>query len=239
MEFFIAGTDTGAGKTFVTAALASSLLIRGIRTGVQKWVTTGNSSQSEDIEWIRSMVTATVGSQALKDMVFSSPYCLSLPASPHLASEIDSVDIDIQYILSEYHRASSLTDILLVEGTGGVMVPITRKLLYADLLQQINPMVILVARSGLGTINHTLLTIEALRKRGLNILCVVLNSIDATGKHDETSKIIVEDNIRIIADIGRVEVFGPLPFMSDPLSKRLLQYIEPVIDRIMGACPDG
>lgn len=215
MNLFIAGTDTGVGKTFITAALCSDLINLGLKPGIQKWVTTGSSSGSGDIQFIKSFVAKVHGKETARQLPASSPYCLSFAASPHLASALDGVEIDADKILREYRKMGSICQILLVEGTGGIMVPVTRSLLSSDILQRAMPLVILVARSGLGTINHTLLTIEALKTRGLDILCVILNSVSPGEGKDDTSPVIVEDNIKIISELGRVDVFGPVPFTRD------------------------
>ena len=232
MEFFIAGTDTGAGKTFVTAILAAALIKEGLHTGVQKWITTGGVDQSGDVEFVRSALSGLLGAKALEKALFSYPYCLSFPASPHLAAEIDGIHIDPEKILDQFEKMKALTDVLLIEGTGGIMVPITRKFLYTDLLEQLRPKVILVARSGLGTINHTLLTLEALRTRGLEVLCVVMNPVNALGDKDDSNSVIVRDNKRIIGEIGGIEVIGPLPFCQDLFERKPMDQLVPLAQRI-------
>ncbi len=232
MNLFIAGTDTGVGKTFITAALCSDLITLGLKVGIQKWVTTGCSSGSGDIQFIKSFVAKVHGKETARKLPASSPYCLSFPASPHLASALDEVEIDADKILHEYKKMALMCQILLVEGTGGIMVPVTRSLLFSDILQRAMPLVILVARSGLGTINHTLLTIEALRTRGLDILCVILNSVSPGEGKDHTSPVIVEDNIKIISELGRVDVFGPVPFARDFDQKEVWKQIRPVAEMI-------
>ena len=186
------------------------------------------------MEFIMSRLFAGHGKAAAEKVKISAPYCLSFPASPHLASEIDGVKIDIEKILYEYGIISSRTDVLLVEGTGGIMVPVTRDLLYIDLLEKLRPRIILVARSGLGTINHTLLSLEALRARGLEILCVILNPVNAAGERDDTSHVIVRDNKKIISTLGQVDVFGPLPFADDVTGREIQAHIRQVTEKIRG-----
>jgi len=234
VELFIAGTDTGAGKTFITAGLCAGLLREGFRVGVQKWVSTGSRGESPDLEFIRLFVKTLLGEGAAESLIFSCPYCFSYPSSPHLASELDGRSVDPEKILSEYDKIRAVTDILLIEGTGGIMVPVTRDLLFADLLQGIKPLTILVARSGLGTINHCLLSLEALRNRGIETAGVVLNAIDSKGKEDGTSKVIVRDNRRIISRMGKAEVFGPVPFTRDFSIPGLWTELDPVLKQIKG-----
>lgn len=234
MELFIAGTDTGAGKTFITAALSVGLIRAGFDVGVQKWVSTGSSGGSPDLEFVRFFVKTLLGDEAAESLPVFCPYCFSYPSSPHLASEIDRQSLKPGKILSEYNKIRTLTDILLIEGTGGIMVPVTRDLLFADLLKRIKPLTILVARSGLGTINHCLLSLEALRSRGIKTACVILNSINSAGEEDDTVNVIVRDNREIISQMGRVKVFGPVPFTRDFASRDLWKRLDPVIEKITG-----
>ncbi len=232
MSIFIAGTDTGVGKTFVTAAVCTALMRQGLEVGVQKWITTGSRNESGDMEFVRAFVRNVLGERAARELLCSAPYCFSFPASPHLASALDGMEIDTQEILREYRKMESQSEVLLVEGTGGVMVPVTRDVLYVDLIEKIRPVIILVARSGLGTINHTLLTIEALRARGFELLCVILNPVNFLGEEDDTSTIIVQDNKEIISELGDVEVFGPMPFTKDFLHQEIWANIQPVVRMI-------
>ncbi len=228
MIIFITGTDTGVGKTFVTALLAKCLAEKGVDVMVQKWVSTGNSDVSEDCLFIKDMAglkqDITPGSPAC-------PYCLDFPASPHLAAEMQHVELDPARIESHMMSLARRCEVLLVEGVGGALVPLNRQVLLMDFVAKIGLPVLIVARSGLGTINHTLLTIEALKTRGLEILGVVLNGL----KPDDPR--IVEDNRGVIAGFGGVEVFGPVPKVNLP--EDALYSMEPILARIMKAASSG
>jgi dethiobiotin synthetase len=224
MILFVAGTDTGVGKTFITALLARALIDQGIDVKVQKWVSTGNSDTSEDCVFIYEML----GNKSQDTTGFGSdvaPYCLPLPASPHLAAEQAGVTIETEVIRDAFFRLESSCEILIVEGVGGVLVPLGRTMLLADLVADLNLPALVVARSGLGTLNHTLLTLEALRHRNIQIVGVLLNS---QGGEDS---FIVRDNQRTIAEIGQVEVFGVLPRVKSPLDA--ISSIAPMAGRIL------
>jgi len=229
MILFVAGTDTGVGKTFITALLAKVLVDQGIDVKVQKWVSTGNSKFSEDCVFIYKLLENR--SQDTTGFGFDvAPYCLSLPASPHLAAEQAGVTIETEVIREAFFRLESSCEILIVEGVGGVLVPLSRAMLLADLVADLNLPALVVARSGLGTLNHTLLTLEVLRHRNIQIVGVLLNS---QGGEDSS---IVRDNQRTIAEMGQVEVFGHLPRVKSPLDA--ISSIAPMAGRILNALKD-
>jgi len=231
MILFIAGTDTGVGKTFITALLARALIDQGIDVKVQKWVSTGNSNLSEDCVFIYELLENKSDEpiHVLQDTIgFGSdvaPYCLPFPASPHLAAEQAGITIETEVIRDAFFRLESSCEILIVEGVGGVLVPLGRAMLLADLVADLSLPALIVARSGLGTLNHTLLTLEALRHRNIQIVGVLLNS---QGGEDS---FIVRDNQRTIAEMGQVEVFGVLPRVKSLLDA--ISSIAPMADRIL------
>ncbi|RKX62699.1 MAG: dethiobiotin synthase [Thermodesulfobacteriota bacterium] len=234
MILFVTGTDTGVGKTFITALLAKTLVDQGIDVKVQKWVSTGNSNFSEDCVFIYELLgnKSVETLHGLQDRTGSdtAPYCLPIPASPHLAAEQAGVTIKTKVIRDAFFRLESSCEILIVEGVGGVLVPLSRDLFLADLVADLKLPVLVVARSGLGTLNHTLLTLEALRHRNIQIVGVLLNS---KGGEDFS---IVRDNQRTIAEMGQVEVFGVLPKVKSPLDA--LSSIAPMADRILNVLKD-
>ncbi len=159
---FMAGTDTGVGKTLVTACLLAFFHARGINAGYQKWVSTGSSEASEDEAFCRKRAPKAF----LADSALHVPCRFSLAASPHLAAEVDHAAVDTEYIGKSFADLQQHFPLLVVEGVGGLLVPLSRRLLLADFLRAMRLPTILVCRSGLGTINHTLLSIEALRAQG-------------------------------------------------------------------------
>lgn len=203
---FITGTDTGVGKTVVSALLLDFLRSQGIDAGYQKWVSTGSAGGSPDLDYCLS-VAGLPTDPALLDL--QVPYRLAFPASPHLAAEMAGREVKAGKILAACEAMSLQCEWLLVEGVGGLLVPLHRELLLADLLGRLPLPVLVVARTGLGTLNHTFLTLEALRARNIEILGVVFS--DGGEEPDER---IATDNLKTIAEMGRVRVFGRLPRCS-------------------------
>jgi len=187
-SIIVTGTDTGVGKTIFAAALAGAL--RGfywkpIQAGLQE-------------ETDRETVLRLSGLP--EERMLIEAYRLKTPASPHLAAAIDGVAIDPQVLVLPRTDGP-----LVVEGAGGLLTPLTREITYIDVIARWRAPVVLCARTTLGTINHSLLSIEALRARGIAILGIVFIG-------DENA-----ESERIIADMGRVQRLGRLPHLA-PLS---------------------
>ncbi|WP_324750831.1 dethiobiotin synthase [Sphingomonas sp. LY54] len=191
MTIIVTGTDTGIGKTIFAAALAGALgghYWKPIQSGLEE------ASDSATVAGLSGLAP---------DRILAEAYRLSAPRSPHLAAELDAVTIDPDRLTPPD------LDPLVVEGAGGLLVPVTRDLLYADLFARWGHRVVLIARTGLGTINHSLLSIEALRARRIPILGVAF-----VGEANE-------DNEAIVAKLGGVKRLGRLPLL-DRLDPRAL-----------------
>jgi len=195
---FIAGTDTGVGKTLVTGLLASYLIGKGKSVVTQKWISTGNT---DDIR-IHSKI---MGLASTENRGLIVPYSFKFAASPHLAASLERKLINENKIKKAFLVLSRRYDSVIVEGTGGILVPVSRKNLLIDIVEALRLPVILVVHNRLGAINHTLMSIEALQKRGISIIGVVLNNLS------KTKKVILDDNQRIIEEISGVTVLGELP----------------------------
>ena len=203
---FVTATDTGVGKTLVCGLLLRFLKEQGILVGYQKWVSTGGATPA-DMETVAGLAEMSFLPEELEWRV---PYRFAFPASPHLAAELEGWVVAAERIEEAFFTAQASCEVLVVEGVGGALVPLRRELLLADLMARLQLPTLIVARSGLGTINHTLLTIEALRQRGVPIQGVVL--ADSFPHEEET---IVADNLRTIAELGRVDVLGRLPWCAE------------------------
>ena len=212
-SLFVAGTDTSVGKTYVCARLLEFLKIKGIQAGYQKWVATGGAAGvPEDLALCLNAASIAPTPELAEQQV---PYHFRFPASPHLAAEMENRSVDPEVIAENYKTLAAKYEWLIVEGVGGIMVPLRRDLLLADLLARMQPRTLLVARSGLGTLNHTLLTLEALRNRHIPVLGVVFS--DPDGQEDER---VVQDNMLIIEEIGLVKVFGRLRRQQNDVTAR-------------------
>jgi len=200
---FVTGTDTSVGKTYFCARLLEFFKLKGIQAGYQKWVATGtNAGLPEDLAVCLKAASIAPTPELIAQGV---PYSFRYPASPHLAAEMEDRRVDPEVIIARYKMLAARYEWLIIEGVGGVMVPLRRELLLADLVARMQPRTLIVARSGLGTINHTLLTLEALRHRQIPVLGVVFS--DPDGQEDEK---VVQDNLKIIEEIGLIQVFGRL-----------------------------
>ncbi|WMT72108.1 dethiobiotin synthase [Bradyrhizobium sp. Ash2021] len=192
-RIIVTGTDTGVGKTVFAAALAGALggiYWKPIQAGLQE-------------ETDRQAVLRLSGLS--EERVLPEVYRLKTPASPHLAAEIDGITIDPEaLVLPNTNRP------LVVEGAGGLLVPLTRDVAYIDVIGRWRAPVALCARTTLGTINHTLLSIEALRSRGIPLLGIVFIG-------DENA-----ESERIIAEMGHARRLGCLPHLT-PLTGDVLR----------------
>ena len=186
-RFVITGTDTGIGKTVFSAALTGAL-------GIRYWKPIQSGLEEEtDSEAVARLARVPVLPEA---------YRLRTPASPHLAAAIDGVTIDPG-------RLAPPDGPLIVEGAGGALVPVTRRLLYADLFARWQIPVIVCARTSLGTINHSLLTIEALKSRG-----VPIHGLAFLGN-------AMPDSEEIIPEVGSIRRLGRLPILDRLTSETL------------------
>jgi dethiobiotin synthetase len=216
---FITGTDTDVGKTLVTGLLAQYLLGQTWSVMTQKWVQSGCSGFPEDIDThLRWMGRTREGIANYKDAV--CPYVFALPASPHLAAEAEGRSIDLAVIKQAYERLAARFDCVLVEGTGGALVPYSRQALLLDLTDDLDLPVLIVAKNQLGAINHTLLTVEAIQGRGLTTAGIVFN-----GPEHEPD-LISQDNPKIIQALTDVPVLGSLPWTLDEAT--LIRAFEPI-----------
>jgi dethiobiotin synthetase len=184
-RIIVTGTDTGIGKTVFAAALAGALdavYWKPVQAGIE------DETDTETVQRLSGLPS---------ERMLPEAYRLKTPASPHLAAERDGVAIDpAALVLPDTTRP------LVVEGAGGLLVPLTRDLLYIDVIAQWRAPVVLCARTTLGTINHSLLSTEALRARGIDILGIVFMG----DKNVETERIII--------NVGRVPHLGRLPHLA-------------------------
>ena len=174
--YFVSGIDTGIGKTYTTGYLAKLWFEQGQNVITQKLIQTGNDDISEDIEMHREIMGR--GWFAEDESKLTMPEIFSYPASPHLATQIDGRDIDFEKIENATQQLADKFDVVLLEGAGGLMVPLTTELLTIDYLVEKNYPIILVSSGRLGSINHTLLSLEVIQQRGLNLFAMAYNLKD-------------------------------------------------------------
>jgi adenosylmethionine-8-amino-7-oxononanoate aminotransferase len=200
---FITGTDTGVGKTIVTALISHILKSKSIDVGVMKPVETGGRSDSNLIKAI---------SNSDDDIDLINPYYFRLPLSPNIASKFEGVDIDIGIIKERFSEISEKHEIVLVEGIGGLLVPIRDNYYVLDLIRDFDLPIIVVSRASIGTINHTLLTIKYSRIMGIKVLGFIINNC-TDGISERTNPEIIErlsntENLGIIPHIPSISQNG-------------------------------
>jgi dethiobiotin synthetase len=186
---FVTGTDTGVGKSVVAAAICAGLASRGHRVAAFKPVVTGLDHPAgewpPDHELLASVTGQEPGAVA--------PWQFGPPASPHLAAELSGAALEPSELLAAARRAGAYADVLVCEGVGGLMVPITPGYLVRDLALDLRMPLVVAARPGLGTINHSLLTLEAARAAGLEPLAVVMTPWPADpGRLEQSNRETVE-----------------------------------------------
>ncbi len=187
---FIAGIDTGIGKTYVTGLMARYLLGRGESVVTQKIVQTGCEGFSEDISVHRRMMGIV---PLPEDNDLACPYILPFPASPHLAARLAGVDLDAGRIAQAAEELSRRYEYVLVEGCGGLLVPLNGETTQLDYIEARGYPVVLVSPSRLGSINHAMLSLEALRGRNIPVRGIVYNLHPGAHPHieDDTRQLLV------------------------------------------------
>jgi dethiobiotin synthetase len=191
---FITGTDTGVGKTYVAERIATGLRNRGIDVGVMKPAETGCRFSNGKL--IPSDALRLMKAAKSKDALYLvNPYRFRKPLAPSVAAHLEGKKIDFSKITSAFRTLSQKHDFMIVEGAGGIMVPLSNGYTYRDLAYALGLPVVIVARPGLGTINHTLLTISALRAKRIAIAGVIINyAVDRkAGLAEKTSPLIIEE----------------------------------------------
>jgi len=209
---FITGTDTGVGKTFVAANLLRVLKEMGFNVCPMKPLETGCKVRRGRLvpEDTLKLIKASGADEPLKIV---SPYIFKQPLAPAVAAELEEVIIKKKKILTAYNYLSNKYDITIVEGAGGIMVPVYKKNLFLDLINDLNLPAIIVSRPGIGTINHTLLTIKAAQISGIDVLGTIINHTSRYRK-DPSEKI----NPQIIERLSKVPVLGVIPYSKSQTS---------------------
>lgn len=181
---FVSGIDTDAGKTFATGFLARKWMDQGKKVATLKFIQTGCNDFSEDIEKHRQIMGVELPED--KDHT-TAPIIFTYPASPHLAARIDKKIINLSSVDKAIEKLSENYDIILVEGAGGLMVPVSEDFMTIDYPLTRQYPVILVTNGILGSINHTILSLEAIRNRDMDLYAVAYN------RHFDQDKIISDD----------------------------------------------
>jgi len=217
--FFITGTDTGVGKTFVTAGIAAVLREKGINVGVMKPVETGCIEKDgkllpQDAVFLRK----SAGVSDELDLI--NPYRFKAPLAPSIASRLENKTIKLNNIKECHDKLASQHKVMLVEGVGGLLVPLNETETVADLIKLFQLPLIVIAGSRLGAINHTLLTVKHAQSIGIEVKGIILNY--PSFSPDES----LSTNQTEIKRLTNLPIFGELPFCdADRVPKMVRKYI--------------
>ncbi|HLY11871.1 MAG TPA: dethiobiotin synthase [Planctomycetota bacterium] len=223
-SFLVTGTDTGVGKTLVSGALAAELARRHLPVGVMKPFATGARSVrgrlvSEDARFLK----AAAGVDDPLDLI--NPICLKPPLAPSMAAEVARKPIDLDKVWSAYTTLCARHSTLILEGVGGLLVPLLPGLTVADLAQKMRLPLLIVTRPSLGTLNHTALTVHVARSYGLSILGLVVNASQPARRG-----LAERLNPGALERFTRVPVLGEVPYFGPRLARTLRH---PVFRRIV------
>jgi dethiobiotin synthetase len=207
--FFITATDTGVGKTVITGALIKAIGILGLRPCGMKPIETGCIKEGDVLIPSDGMFIKAIAHME-EDIRYISPCCFKNPLAPLPASEIEGISVDLGRIKRAYTELSKNYDAVVVEGIGGLLVPIKRDYFVLDLIREFGLPVIVVSRPGLGTINHTMLTVNYAVKEGLTVAGIIINY-----SRPPEGTLAEDTNPDIIKQISPVPIIGVFPYLED------------------------
>lgn len=211
---FITGTDTDVGKTFVTSLIMKELIEHGVNATYYKSVLSGGELvEGKLIPGDAKMVCQVSGIKEEYDKLVS--YTLQTPASPHLAAKLENVDINLVKIRNDFNELKNRYSHIVMEGSGGIICPIKlnddETILLEDIVKVLNLNTVVVARAGLGTINHTCLTVSYLKSKGIEVKGIIINGYDE-------ENIMHTDNIITIKKLTGVEVIASIPTIKSKVT---------------------
>lgn len=205
---FITGTDTGVGKTLVAVGLALVLKERGVKVGVMKPVATGCYGHEKNL--VSQDAVCLLEASQNEYPRLTNPVRFRNALAPNVAATIERKEIVLEKIYDAYRQLQKHYDFIIVEGIGGLLVPLTNDYFIANLIKDFNLPIVVVARNVLGTINHTLLTIDAAVIRGFEIRGVIFNRVPKVNY-----SLAETTNPKVIHDISGVPILGSLPEMEE------------------------
>jgi dethiobiotin synthetase len=233
---FITGTDTGVGKTVVASALAAWCRAQGADVGVMKPVATGGRYRREG-RWVSEDAVRLAEAAGTRDpWTLVNPVCFREPLAPWTAAQRAGMSIRLDGVLRAFRALSVRHDVLIVEGVGGLLVPLTAELTVAELARALGLPLVIVARPGLGTLNHTLLTLQCAARYRLPVAGVLLNQAQRPPR-DAMARVAQRTNPRVLERLGRVPILGELPYdarlqeaLAEPHGSRQGQWIRRYVD---------
>ena len=219
-SFFVTGTDTDVGKTYITAGLAVTFRKMGLDVGVMKPFAAGTAQKkgfkSEDINILSKSARVNDPENLI------NPQFFKISASPYTAWKKLKIKPKVSTILSSFKKLSKLHETILVEGMGGVMTPILKDYYITDLIKDMNIPALIVTRSKIGTVNHTIMTVKMCEKYKIPVKGIIINNFDA----GYPIKQLTSD----LQNLTGVKVLGSIPFLKDLNSTSLYRIFKKNID---------
>jgi len=219
-SLFITGTDTDVGKTYVTAGLAVTLRKMGIDVGIMKPFAAGTAQKkglkSEDVEILSN------AAQVSDPETLINPQFFPIPTSPYTAWKNLKIKPKVNSVIKSFHKLAKLHKILLVEGMGGIMTPILKDYYVANLIKEMKLPAVIVSRSKVGTINHTIMTCQMCKKYKIPIKGIIVNDFDDGYPFNELK--------RDLKSLTGVKVLGSIPFINDFGDKSLYRVFKKNLD---------
>ena len=220
-SLFITGTDTDVGKTYITAGLAITLRKMSIDVGVMKPFAAGVAQKkgykSEDVE----ILSKSAQTHDPENLV--NPQFFPIPASPYTAWKKLKIKPKIPLVLSSFKKLSDMHEMVLVEGVGGILTPILKDYYVTNLIKDMKIPTIIVTRSKVGTVNHTLMTVKMCEKYKIPIKGIIINNFDNDGYPINQLK-------KDLEDLTKVKVLGSIPFINDMSDESLYKIFKKNID---------
>ncbi len=216
---FITATDTGVGKTIISCMIVRALILKGYKTAVMKPFETGCLKQGNELLPFDGMFLREIANID-EPIDIITPLRFELPLSPLAASGLEKKTIDIKKVFQSYEYLKTKYDFIVVEGAGGILVPITiehdsQALFMSDIIKRLGLPIIIVSRPTLGTINHTLLTVNHAISQHIDIVGVIINYSKPHG-----ADISEETNPDIIEKLSKAPVLGITPYIETPSKKQ-------------------
>ena len=205
---FVAGTDTGVGKTLIAAALTLALKEEGVDVGVMKPLESGGL-RFEGTLIPRDAYHLKEVSGVDDPLELINPYCFEPPLAPAEAAAREGVEVDLGRVFKAYEELTSRHEVMVVEGVGGLLVPICEGTLLPELIKALGLPVLLVGRTALGTINHTLLSLSCCQREGIEVIGFLLNKVSPDSDPSE------ESNPSWISRFSRVPYLGTFPYLGE------------------------
>lgn len=214
MSYFITGTDTNVGKTLIACALLHGFAAQGKRVVGMKPVAAGyvDDGINEDVRQLRA------ASNVLASLGQINPYCFAPAAAPHLAAQFAGVNINLERIVHSFTELAGQSDVVIVEGAGGFVVPLNEHEDSADLVVQLGLPIILVVGMRLGCLNHALLTSQAIAARGLVLAGWVASCV-------EPEMAMLNENIAALLQRISAPLLGIVPYQADPETREVATFL--------------